>query len=60
MAARHDALKASRPEWQKKRIIARGLLPVLDTPEQFSRLLNDEAKLGRDVVVASGLYPDVK
>jgi tripartite-type tricarboxylate transporter receptor subunit TctC len=51
---------ASRPEWQKKHIVARGLSPVLDTPEQFARLLDDEAKLGRDVVIASGLYPDVK
>jgi tripartite-type tricarboxylate transporter receptor subunit TctC len=51
---------ASRPEWQKKHIIARGLSPVLDTPEQFTKLLNEEAKLGRDVVMASGLYPDIK
>ena len=51
---------ASKPEFQKKHMFNRGLLPVLDTPETFAKTITTEAELGRDVVKASGLYPDVK
>ena len=51
---------ASNPEFQKKHIITRGLSPVLDTPEHFAQTIESETKLGRDVVIASGLYPDIK
>jgi tripartite-type tricarboxylate transporter receptor subunit TctC len=51
---------ASRPDFQQRHIIARGLSPVLDTPQHFADTLKAEAALGRDVVIASGLYPDVK
>lgn len=51
---------ASDPEFQKPHLIDRGLTPVLDTPEQFAATLQKETALGRDVVLASGLYPDVK
>lgn len=51
---------ASKPEFQQRQMIARGLSPVLNTPEQFVALIEKEAGLGRDVVKASGLYPDVK
>jgi tripartite-type tricarboxylate transporter receptor subunit TctC len=51
---------ASNPEFQKRHMISRGLTPALDTPENFAKQLEIEAALGRDVVKASGLYPDVK
>jgi len=50
---------ASNPEFQSRHLIARGLTPVLDTPEHFAGIVEAEAALGRDVVKASGLYPDV-
>ncbi len=51
---------ASDPEFQKRHIIARGLSPVLNSPEEFRKMVFDEAALGRDVIIASGLYPDIK
>jgi tripartite-type tricarboxylate transporter receptor subunit TctC len=51
---------ASDPEFQKRNMIARGLSPVLDSPEHFAGAITSDAALGRDVVIASGLYPDVK
>jgi tripartite-type tricarboxylate transporter receptor subunit TctC len=51
---------ASNPEFTKRHIIARGLSPVLDSPEEFKKTLVNESKLGLDVVKASGLYPDIK
>jgi tripartite-type tricarboxylate transporter receptor subunit TctC len=50
----------SNPEFQKRHMIARGLTPVFDAPEQFAKTLENETTLGRDVVKASGLYPDFK
>jgi tripartite-type tricarboxylate transporter receptor subunit TctC len=50
----------SNPEFQKKHMIARGLTPVFDSPEHFAKTLAEETALGRDVVKASGLYPNVK
>jgi hypothetical protein len=41
-------------------MISRGLKPVLNSSEHFTRKLQSEIGLGRDVVMASGLYPDVK
>jgi tripartite-type tricarboxylate transporter receptor subunit TctC len=49
----------SNPEFQKKHMISRGLTPAFDTPEQFANALKTETALGRDVVKASGLYPNV-
>ena len=51
---------ASDPEFQKRHMFARGLSPVLNSPEHFAKAIEDEGGLGRDVVKASGLYPDVK
>jgi len=51
---------ASDPEFQKRHMIARGLSPVLNAPEEFAKEIVTDAELGRDVVIASGLYPDVK
>jgi hypothetical protein len=41
-------------------LISRGLSPVLDTPEQFAQDDPGKAALGRDVVIASGPYPNAK
>jgi len=41
-------------------MISRGLTPVLDSPEHFAKVLESEGVLGRDVVKASGLYPNVE
>ena len=51
---------ASNSEFQKRHMFNRGLTPVLDLPEHFAKTIEIEAALGRDVVKASGLYPDVK
>jgi tripartite-type tricarboxylate transporter receptor subunit TctC len=51
---------ASNPEFQKRHMFARGLAPVLDTPEHFAKSLAEEGAMGRDVVKASGLYPNLK
>jgi hypothetical protein len=41
-------------------MLTRGLSPVFDSPEHFAETMKVEAGLGREVVIASGLYPDVK
>jgi tripartite-type tricarboxylate transporter receptor subunit TctC len=51
---------ASAPEFQQRHMIPRGLLPVLDTPEQFAKQLELDRLAGIEIVKASGLYPDVK
>jgi tripartite-type tricarboxylate transporter receptor subunit TctC len=51
---------ASKPEFQKRHMISRRLTPVLDSPEHFTKALESETALGRDVVKASGLYPNVE
>jgi tripartite-type tricarboxylate transporter receptor subunit TctC len=51
---------ASNPEFQQRHMIARGLSPVLDSPEHFAEVVKAETALGRDVVIASGLYPEVR
>ena len=39
---------------------SRGLIPMLDTPEHFAKQLEVDRGEGREVVIGSGLYPDVK
>ncbi len=51
---------ASSPEFQHKHMISRGLTPVLSSPEQFARELEDDRAEGLAAVKASGLYPEVK
>jgi hypothetical protein len=41
-------------------MIPRGLLPVLDTPEQFQKQLEIDRAAGAEIVRDSGLHPDVK
>ena len=50
----------SNPEFQKRHMISRGLTPAFDSPEHFAKLLETDAVRGRDVVKASGLYPEVQ
>jgi len=50
----------SKPDFQEKFLINRGLTPVLTSAEQFAKELPADRAEGRAVVKASGLYPDVK
>ena len=50
----------SKPDFQQKFLINRGLTPVLISAEQFAKELPADRAEGRAVVKASGLYPDVK
>ena len=50
----------SKPEFQKRHMFNRGLTPVLNSPEEFTKTLISEKPLGPEVVQASGLYPDLK
>jgi len=50
----------SKPHFQEKFLINRGLTPVLTSAEQFAKELPADRAEGRAVVKASGLYPDVK
>jgi len=51
---------ASDPEFQKRNMVARGLTPVLNSPEQFAKELDADRAEALAVVKASGLYPNVK
>lgn len=51
---------ASNPEFQKKHMVGRGLAPVLNTPAEFARELENDRAEGLAVIRASGLYPNVK
>jgi len=51
---------ASRPEFQQRHIIGRGMIPVLDTPENFAQTLQIERTEALKVVKASGLYPEIQ
>jgi tripartite-type tricarboxylate transporter receptor subunit TctC len=50
----------SKPDFQQKFLISRGLTPSLETAEQFAKELPADRAEGLSVVKASGLYPDVK
>ncbi len=50
----------SKPDFQEKFLISRGLSPSLESAEQFAKELPDDRAEGRSVVKASGLYPDAK
>jgi hypothetical protein len=51
---------ASDPEFQQKHLIARGLTPVLSSPEEFEKDLDGERIASHTIVKTSGLYPNVK
>jgi tripartite-type tricarboxylate transporter receptor subunit TctC len=50
----------SKPDFQEKFLINRGLTPLLQSAEQFAKELPADRAEGLSVVKASGLYPDVK
>jgi tripartite-type tricarboxylate transporter receptor subunit TctC len=50
----------SKPDFQQKFLINRGLSPVLESADEFNKELVADRAEGRAVVKASGLYPDVK
>jgi tripartite-type tricarboxylate transporter receptor subunit TctC len=50
----------SKPDFQQKVLISRGLAPVMSTPEEFAKNLEDERAAALRVIKASGLYPNVK
>jgi tripartite-type tricarboxylate transporter receptor subunit TctC len=50
----------SKPDFQQKFLINRGLSPVLISADEFAKELVADRAEGLAVVKASGLYPDVK
>jgi tripartite-type tricarboxylate transporter receptor subunit TctC len=58
--AKAMAAIGSKPDFQQRFLISRGLAPVFNTPEQFEQELVGDRAEGLAVVKASGLYPDVK
>jgi tripartite-type tricarboxylate transporter receptor subunit TctC len=50
----------SKPEFQKKFLLGRGLTAVLSTPEEFEKDLVQERIDARQIVKDSGLYPNLK
>jgi tripartite-type tricarboxylate transporter receptor subunit TctC len=50
----------SKPDFQQKFLINRGLTPSLESAEQFAKELPADRAEGLSVVKSSGLYPDVK
>jgi len=50
----------SKPDFQQKFLIAKGLSPSLESAEQFAKELPADRAEGLAVIKASGLYPGVK
>jgi len=50
----------SKPDFQERFLINRGLKPVLESADQFAKELVADRAEGLTVVKASGLYPNVK
>jgi tripartite-type tricarboxylate transporter receptor subunit TctC len=50
----------SKPDFQQKFLINRGLTPVLQSADDFAKELVGDRAEGLAVVKASGLYPDMK
>ena len=50
----------SKPDFQQKFLISRGLSPALESAEQFAKELPADRAEGLAVIKASGLYPGVK
>jgi tripartite-type tricarboxylate transporter receptor subunit TctC len=47
----------SDPVFRKRHVLDRGLEPVVDSPEQFARFLENERRLTRDLVQEAGIEP---
>jgi tripartite-type tricarboxylate transporter receptor subunit TctC len=50
----------SKPEFQKKFLVARGLVSVMSSPEEFAKNLVQERIDALKIVKSSGLYPNIK
>jgi len=50
----------SKPDFQQKFLISRGLTPALSSPEQFAKEIPADQADALAAVKASGLYPNVK
>ena len=51
---------ATKPDFEQKFLINRGLTPVFDSADHFANALVADRAEGRAVVKESGLYPDAK
>lgn len=51
---------ATRPQFQERNMISRGLAPVLNSAEAFANELDADRAEALAVVKASGLYPEIK
>lgn len=51
---------ASSAEFQERHMKLRGLAPVLNSPEEFAKVLDTDRVEALSAIKASGLYPDVK
>jgi tripartite-type tricarboxylate transporter receptor subunit TctC len=51
---------ASKPQFQERHMISRGLAPVLNSADAFAKELEADRAEGLAVVKASGLYPEIK
>ena len=51
---------ATKPDFERKYLIARGLTPVFDSADDFAKGLVADRAEGLAAVKASGLYPNVK
>jgi tripartite-type tricarboxylate transporter receptor subunit TctC len=49
-----------QPEFQKRFLYGRGLVPVLSSPDEFEKNLVEERAAALQIVKDSGLYPHVK
>ncbi len=54
------AAVGTKPDFEQKFLINRGLTPVFNSPDQFAKELPADRAEGLAVVKASGLYPNVK
>jgi tripartite-type tricarboxylate transporter receptor subunit TctC len=55
----HDDVAAimNEPGFRKKHVLDRGLEPVVDSPEQFARFLENERTSTRDLIQEAGIEP---
>jgi tripartite-type tricarboxylate transporter receptor subunit TctC len=50
----------SKPEFQKKFLVGRGLESVMSSPEDFEKNLVQERQIALKIIKGSGLYPNIK
>jgi len=50
----------SKPLFQKRFLIERGLVPVMSSPEEFEKNLVEERNVALQIIKSSGLYPNLK